>query len=204
MIEDDRSEDIVRAFLGTLPEGIALRLGAGAVELDNLADGNRSASTPSSMASGRFCDRPEMSERTPTPLRLFCHTLPGSADKQAANQKTHRPDRPQFDLGRVELAVRQRSAAGRNRALFRGSQRRHPGLSRSTMRNADGPEILAARLQRNPDRAFVLVECHEQSDARGAGWRSRLADAREMASTCSRSVLTSWTCSASCRRRRRF
>jgi hypothetical protein len=70
MIRNDRLR-ILRAFLGTLPEGIALRL-ARAVELDRLADGKM---LPHDLILDGL--RPVLRqagnvERTPTPLRLFC------------------------------------------------------------------------------------------------------------------------------------
>lgn len=70
MIKNDRLK-ILRAFLGTLPEGIALSL-ARVVELDRLADGKLLPHDLILDGLRPVLRRAENVERTLTPLRLFC------------------------------------------------------------------------------------------------------------------------------------
>jgi hypothetical protein len=70
MIKSQRAQ-ILTDFLGSLPESIAVRL-AQAIELDKLADGK---SLPHELILNGLrpvLKKAETSERTPTPMRLFC------------------------------------------------------------------------------------------------------------------------------------
>ena len=70
MIQSDKAR-VLTAFLGTLPEEVALRL-AKAVELDRLADGKVLPHDLILAGLRPVLRRAENADRTPTPLRLFC------------------------------------------------------------------------------------------------------------------------------------
>jgi hypothetical protein len=70
MIRNDKLR-MLRAFLGTLPEPVAVRL-AKAVEMDRLADGKMLPHDLILEGLRPVLRRAENVERTPSPLRLFC------------------------------------------------------------------------------------------------------------------------------------
>jgi hypothetical protein len=85
MIRNDRLR-LLRAFLGSLPEGMALRL-ARAVELDRLADGKLLPHDLILDGLRPVLRRAENVERTPTPLRLFCQPF---ADLLSSKPRTEK------------------------------------------------------------------------------------------------------------------
>ena len=95
----------------------------------------------------------------------------GFAYEPAAQGESPGPYRAFFHRSRVDMAVED-AAARRDGAIFR---RREGGPARVSRRQCASARqtILAAGIERNPFRAVVHVERHEQGDTPGAGRRRR-------------------------------
>ncbi|HKD21923.1 MAG TPA: hypothetical protein VKB71_07900, partial [Rhizomicrobium sp.] len=77
---------MLAAFLGTLPEEVAVRL-AKAVELDRLADGKVLPHDLILAGLRPVLRRAERAERTPTPLRLFCQPFQDLLSSEPRKEK---------------------------------------------------------------------------------------------------------------------
>ena len=199
MIRNDKLRTL-RAFLGTLPEAVA------AAPRKSRRDGSSGRRQEPAARSHSRRSAPGAAPRRKCRAHAFAvaSLLPavrGSAHEPAAQGESPGPHRACVDRGGVDVAVEDASAR-RDGAIFRRREGGHTRVSRRQCASAR-QGILAAGVERNPLRAVVHVERHEQSDARGAGRRRRHRAMRARWRSCSRSVPTSSNCSAGCRRRRR-
>lgn len=85
MVQSDKAR-LLAAFLGTLPEEVAVRL-AKAVELDRLADGKALPHDLILAGLRPVLRRAERAERTPTPLRLFCQPFQDLLSSEPRKEK---------------------------------------------------------------------------------------------------------------------
>jgi hypothetical protein len=175
MIADEKTR-ILTAFLGTLPEALALRL-AKAVEMDRLAEG-KALPHDLILAGLRPILRNAVGvERTPSPLRLFCQPFEDLLTPQARKEKL---------IGRIPLSSISPVWEWLSRTLLPEETSRYTAATRADVLGfrADNANLRAQEFWQAASAAILTAISTDvgRKGARAAlGGDVVLADAREMA-----------------------